>query len=276
MAVGAVVLAPSALAGFSVDADRGVSVSVVSDPNAILGIDAETDIGQLKGNDGAVQIATLTNRLGESATVDVQVIDIPGGSNDILRVDPNGANVADGNNVSATVECNRSEKVQGTQDVVFGVSAIGSSVSVTDATFTVSMEIKCNSGNVQPSDPGVTATDLVDNESTQSQSFEYKLNEDMAAGETLSITVVDASKNKRLAYEDNAYTVTPSGSATGQPSGNEYVITFEATQSLSAGDRIEISATVAPGKNANNDSPYTVDFDRGDGYDTKSTSFTVS
>jgi hypothetical protein len=146
MVVGAMALISPQLASTSVMADRTTTVDVAADSsNAVLGIDARSDIGELRGNDGAVQIGNLTNSLGESADLKVWIVDIPGESDSLLTAHPDDVDLSDGETESATVECAGSTKADDT-DVVFGANATGSKTTVTNATFTVTIDIQCQKG----------------------------------------------------------------------------------------------------------------------------------
>ena len=94
------------------------------DLNVLLGIDAEDDIGELRGDDGAVDVAGLVNnfdqRLDELELIVEEILDA---DDDILTadVDP-GFDLEPGETTVAEVACAEDERV-GERDVQFGVDA---------------------------------------------------------------------------------------------------------------------------------------------------------
>lgn len=134
-----VALAASVFAtgGFaSVDADRGVDVSIADDDDAYLGISTETATVAANRSDDE-RLASFTNRFEEDVTVDVTVVE---GSDDHPTVenvsDPGTVAVGDTSHLTADVIC---ENGTASEDLTLEIDASGSDVAV-EATRQVTVE----------------------------------------------------------------------------------------------------------------------------------------
>lgn len=272
---GAMALASPQFAYSSVTADRAANVGVAADTNAYLGIDANGDIGELRGDDNPQPVATLTNNLGQTVDVDVRVENIPGASDDILSAYPNGASISPGNAKNATVECNTTDSV-GQKNVTFGVDATGPSVSIVNATFTVTIDIQCGKGQVtQTGLTNVHVSDLNTSETGQTQTIEFELTEDLAAGENVTIELLKVERgNNRLDYSGATVSTGANGTVTDARPGNDYVVEFQAGETLSAGETVTI--TVDGVDAGNRADTYNADFQRSDKGSAASTQFEVA
>ena len=259
---------------------RSVSVETAEDPNALLGIDAEDDIGELRGDDGAVDIAELVNNFDQRLDeLDVTVDDIRDADDDILTADADPSfDLEPDQTASAEVACAEDERV-GERDVQFGVEATGSSVIVSDATFVVTIDIQCQLGALEPTASGledVSASDLVVGESDQTQTFDARLSADLPSVEALDISVEGASGAQELDYSEATYEADPPGTITPTGDGNEFVITFTPDEFVEAGETIEITASGVDASGNAVDDQYDVFFQRTDFEADEQTQFAVT
>lgn len=152
--LGAVLVAGPTFGFSTIAGDRGVSVGTAEDPDALLGIDSEGNVGELRGDDDPVVVGTLSNNADEPLDAQDVVIDsITDGegtelSTDILRVvDPDDGDPIESTGTDVTVECAQGENINGDQEVVIRIGeAGGSTVSIIDSTFSVVIDIQCNKG----------------------------------------------------------------------------------------------------------------------------------
>lgn len=282
--LGAVLLAGPMFGFSSINADRGVSVETAAAPDAHLGINATNTTVRVAGNDDAPQeIGTLTNNLDETATIAVAVEHIPNGNDSILQANPDGVNVDPGSSTTATVECAEGTTLN-ERDVVFRAQTDGSAVRVENATFTVTIDIQCGQGSGQIDTTnsglaGVSASNLTDGDPNQVQTIAFDLTEDLQSGETVTITLYDVQKNKRLDYTGASFTADASGSlTTGPVGGHDYEIVFEANDTIGSGETVTITAdgVDASGSQAAKSAPYGVEFQRSDKPDPEDDSFDVN
>ncbi|MFC4439586.1 MULTISPECIES: hypothetical protein [Natrialbaceae] len=261
LALGAVLLAGPAFGFDTITADRSVSVNVVDDPNAYLGIDAQDNIGELAGNDDPTEIATLTNNIDEQAEIDITVEEIPDGNESVLYADTDNLNLNSGESTTAKVECAQPESL-GEQDVVFRTEATGSSVSITDATFTVTIDIQCGKGggNVEPTDSGlsgVSVTDMDLDETNESQIIEFAVTEDLPTNETVTVTLAQVNQ---IDYSG----ATLSNNATGSIQGDSYEVEFNREETISARETVTIAIDRIDTTHNNADGDYDAEFERSD------------
>lgn len=271
---GAMAMGTPQFAYSTISAERPATVNVAADTNAYLGVDELSDIGELRGDDDPQSVATLTNNLGQTVTVDVWVENIPGASTDVLSAYPNGASVDPGASKDATVECNTTDNL-GQTNVTFGVQAIGPSVSIVDVTFNVTIDIQCGKGQLTQSGlNNVYVSDLNTSETGQTQTIEFELTEDLAAGETVTIELLKVSRgNNRLDYSGATASTDAAGTLTTTMPGNDYVVEFQASQTLSAGETVTI--TVDGVDAGNRADTYDANFQRSDKADGTTTQFDV-
>jgi hypothetical protein len=134
--------------GFSaVAADRGVSVSVASDENALVGY--ETYDQTITGDE--VNLVTVSNRLPSSATVtDVDVsVASSDGTVDVTDIEKPGS-IATGENgtVKATIDCKSGAEANLT--VAVTVEGDGVTAEISGDTATRTFEVECAGQNPQP------------------------------------------------------------------------------------------------------------------------------
>lgn len=274
MVAGAVAATGSSAAFTEIGADRTTTVQVAADPNGFLGVNSEGDIGKLKEKDGTVAVGALGNNLSQSVTVSAWIENIPGENDNILNASVDTDDLNGGETTDVLVRCNDSVKLNQPKDVVFGTEAIGSSVSIEGASFTVTIEIQCH--KYEPT--GLTNAEVTDvgTSADESQTFSFDLTQDMGAGETVAIRIEDGSKNKAIDYTSASFT-SSSGSVTGYVDKNDYVLTFSPDQELSSGDSVSISVEGidASGSKVTKESPYTVTFERSDNDGNEETTFSA-
>lgn len=143
---GAVLLSGPTFGFSTTAADRGLIVdSADNQSNANLGIDNESDIGTLRGDDPPAQVATLYNNLDE----DVDVIDfaIYNDSGALAVSDPTpGTTIASGGSETVSLECADSTSA-GVRDVEVEIVEVdGTTTAIRKASFTVTIDIQCNKG----------------------------------------------------------------------------------------------------------------------------------
>ena len=278
VAAGGVVAGAETLGYTNVSGSRGVDITTADDPvDALLGIDAEEDIGELTANDGAVQVAELINNLDD--TIDVINVVVEAGDDGVLTAsaDPKFG-ISSGGTSSALTECESQEAV-GERDVTFGVSAESPSVSITDAQFTVTVDIQCQKGTVEPSASGlegVFVSDLEDNVAAQEQTYEFRLTADLPAGERVEIVLDRAIGGNSIDFGDATFETDSPGTVTGRESGKDYVLTFTADEALDAGVTVSITATGVDTTGNTADGVYDAFFRRSDFDGEETTEFEVA
>lgn len=273
-------MAPSIQAFSSVTADRTSQVSIVDDPNANLGIDNKSNIGELRGDDGYQNVTLLTNNFGLDLTdVTVSIQHIPNADDNNLIAAPTGAFLGAGSSTKGEVKCDPNGPLNspGVRDVRFRVDGAGDSVSVSNATFTVTIDIRCNKGN---SDNvglrNVFASDLSTNQNNQDQTLEFELTEDLAAGDYVNITLVNVEKGNKVDYSGVTLSTGAAGTLTeSRPQGNDYQVEFQADTTLSAGTVVTISVSGVD-VNTNKADTFDAQFQRSDKPDAATTQFNTS
>lgn len=279
--VGAVLLAGPSFGFSSIAADRPMSVETAPEENALLGINATDETVTVSGNDDTpTEIGTVSNNLDQVATISVAVEHIPNGSDDILQAGPFADDVSPGDSTAATAECADSTTL-GVEDVVFRAQAEGSSVEVTNATFTASIDIQCGQGggNVDSSGlAGVSVSNLTDGETGQNQTIEFGLTNDLAAGESVGVTLQKVDHKHRLDYDGTVAKTDGPGEVNATVSGQNYELEFVANESIAAGETVTITVTGvdATGKNAASQAPYDATFSRSDNANEETTTFDVT
>jgi len=137
MGLGATSIAAGALhstgAFSSLEAGRGVAVSAAGNSDAFLSINTDTDA-----------VAEVTNKFDQDLnTVEIEIESISDANKDDFRVSDIDELVS-GVPKDVIIECDGSEDLDG-NDVTLSISAEGTSVSVNDVSFTVSVDIECQS-----------------------------------------------------------------------------------------------------------------------------------
>lgn len=281
--VGALLLAGPSFGFSSLTADRTTSIETAAGEEALLGINETDQMITVSGNDDTPrEIGILSNNLYQETMISVEVADIPGWNNDILQAGPSGQYVGTGNSIQATVQCAQKTSGNDQQEVVFRAESLGSSAEITDATFTVMVDMQCDKGNPDTSTSGlsgVSASNLSEGDSSQSQTFEFSLTEELQGNESVTITLRDVHQNKRLDYSGvTVESDTPGSVSSYEPNNQDYEIAFSPSETLSKGDRVTITVTGVDGSGskAGKGSPYDVEFQRSDKGDLEGTSFTVN
>lgn len=261
------------LAYSEVDANRVPNFTTTAAPDAKLGIQNKSDIGELRGDDAYQNVSKLTNNAGQTlgnVTVFAQ--------NPNLIATPNGGSLAPGGSTDAEVKCDPNGPLNspGETLVTFRADGRGSTVSVTRATFTVQIDIQCGKGNVDNTGlRDVFVSDVNTNQNNQDQTIEFTLTEDLAAGETVDVTLSGVEKNNRLDYTGASLSTSASGTLSdSRPRGNDYRVTFQADSPLSSGTTVSI--TVSGVDAGNKAETFDAEFLRSDKPDPKSTVFNSS
>ncbi len=284
LVVGAVILWGPVFGFSTFAADRGMNVGTAASQNALLGINATDQTVQVAGNDDSPQkIGIISNNLDQVATVSVEVVHIPNGSDGILQAQPAATNVDPGASTDATVECAEGTTL-GVEDVRFRAEAEGSSVQITNATFTATIDIQCGkgSGQISPTNSGLSgvfASNLTNGNSSQPQTIEFDLTTDLPSNETVTITLRDVQKNNRLDYTGTTIETDSAGSVSGQTVGNhDYEIVFDPTETIARGETVTINVgrVDASGSQAAKSAPYDAVFQRSDKPDSESDTFDVN
>jgi hypothetical protein len=157
--------------GFStIAAERGLTVDTAADQsNANLGIENESDIGTLRGDDPPVRVATLSNNLDEDVDVIEFAIYNDGGALAVSDPIP-GTTIAAGGSENVTLECADSTSV-GVRDVEVEIVEVdGATTAIRKASFTVTVDIQCNKGGGS-SIVNFTADDVGTENTSQTFSF---------------------------------------------------------------------------------------------------------
>lgn len=278
VAAGGTVAGAETLGFTNVTGTRDVDINTADDPiDALLGIDAEADIGELTANDGTVQVAELINNLEN--TIDVIDVVVEAGDDGVLTAsaDPQFGIPSAGTS-SAMTECESQEAV-GQRDVTFGVTAESPSVSITDVQFTVTVDIQCQKGTVEPSASGlegVFVSDLEDNVTAQEQTYEFRLTADLPAGESVEIVLDRAIGGNSIDFGNATFETDSPGTVTGRESGKDYVVAFTADEALDAGVTVSITATGVNTTGNTADGVYDAFFRRSDFDAEETTQFEVA
>lgn len=272
-------MAPSLGAYSSVVADRTSQITIADNPNANLGIDSKSDIGELRGDMGYQNVSLLTNNFGSDLNdVTVSIQHIPNADDNNLIAAPTGTFLGAGTSTKGEVKCDPNGPLNspGVRDVRFRVDGTGSSVSVSNATFTVTIDIQCGKGNADNVGlRNVYASDLSTNQNDQDQTLEFELTEDLAAGDYVNITLVNVEKGNKVDYSGATLSTGASGTLTdSRPKGNDYRVEFQADTTLSAGTVVTI--TVSGVDTSGNGDTFDAEFQRSDKPDAATTQFNVS
>lgn len=274
---GALLLAGPVFGFSTFAADRGVTVDTASQQaDALLGVDSEENIGQLAGNDDPQTVATAINNIDDSIVIEAEIANIPDADDSILYADTNASTVDSGGAADVEVQCADDQSV-GERDVEFRVDSSDSSVTVSDARFTVTIDIQCGQGGgtIGPVDSGLTAVDASDlsiSEDEQSQTLSFTLDEELESDESVIIALDEMGQGNTFDYTETSIDASAEGSVSGEESGNSFEITFEPEHSLSTGTEVSISIegiTSPP----NSPDEYEAEFDRSDFDATEITSF---
>ncbi|SDG21103.1 hypothetical protein [Halorientalis regularis] len=158
-ACAAVSLAVGAGAFNSVSADRGVEVSVVEDEEAMLGIETAADMSFDNGVERR-DIATITNRFGESVTVEVTVVDSGG---NVPRLKSGGyrsvtLQPGDEATIEPRIQCSAKGGQSNPQSESWTLTVLATGVTVSVET-TTEIQIECTgNGNGSSDGNGSTGT----------------------------------------------------------------------------------------------------------------------
>lgn len=254
---------------------------MTTDENAFLEINNQETVGPVAGNDDEpTTVATVTNNVDQTSQIDVSIVSIDNANDDILAVDTADFELGPSESTSARVQCARAESV-GEREVTFQVETMNAPLTVTGATFTTVVDIDCGTGGgqIEPTDSGlsdVAASDLTQGGTSQTQTFEFTLTEDLSAGDTTTVTASSVGNGNRLDYSETSTSTDESGFVT-ETSGKDYELVFEAIDDIERGERITITVDgVETEKNAAGQSPYEVSFERNDKEATEETNFSVN
>lgn len=285
VAAGGLLTASETLGVTNVTGSRGVSVNTATGPDALLGIDAQDDIDVLRGDDGNVEVAELINNFDQKLdVVEVSVARIVNDGGEevdtgVLTADADPRfDVYPGESSSAEVACAEAEN-EGECEVTFAVDATGSSVSVTEASFVVSIDIRCQRGTLEPTESGlqnVFVSDLEDGSPEQNQTIAFQLTEDLPQTESVEIVLDGVTGGNRIDYSDSTYETEAPGTVIGDREGRDIVITFTTIYPIDAGETVEITAAGVDTTGGNADGTYDAFFQRSEFDADEETTFEVA
>lgn len=207
--------------GFStLAADRGVIVDVADDSSsANLGLESESDVGEIRGDDEPVQVGTLYNNFGEE--IDTFAFDITNDDGALAVVNPDYDTVVQSDDSEpVTIECVSSDS-PGTRTITIEVvEASGETVSVQGASFTATVDIQCNKGGGTGA-VNFQANDVTEGDTSQTFSFNADGLKNM---DTAYIDLSDPQQNGGVDYSSGTPTLVSGSGSVQYDSQNDQIV----------------------------------------------------
>jgi len=209
---GGVVMAGSTFGFSTVAADRGVSTTIADNQaEAYLGVESAGAAGELRGGGDTVLIGTLTNNVGGEMTISSVVVQSVTGeatADDLRIVAPSdGTVLGSGTSNEVLLECVGEQKYR-TQTVTVGITeATQNTVAVTDATFTVEVDLQCQKGgnggggNNGGGPANFAVSDVQSENGQYTQQFEFNAGA-LGNKDEVTIDLSDAQANAGVDYRN--------------------------------------------------------------------------